>query len=94
MFDLQHELNQLIDTYPLQDELTKLSLSQKLEEAFFARLTVKILEQSDPQLQELLINEPMDPEQWFAHLYEQVDDIDPILIDTFNEIKKEFTDDR
>lgn len=91
MIDLKSEIQQLVDTYPLQDGMTRLQLAEQLEKAFFDRLqTTLILSLSDEDKKELFTDEDLSPDKFFENLYSMVDDIDDIIEETFSEFKQEF----
>lgn len=57
MFDFKTQFQQLIDTYPLTDDMVRMDLAQKLEHSFFERLqTVLLAELSETDRNKLFAN--------------------------------------
>ena len=91
MFDFKTQFQQLVDTYPLTDDMSRLDLAQKLEQSFFERLqTVLLSELSETDRNKLFSETSLWAEDFFGKLYTLHDDSDDIIEETFTTFKKEF----
>jgi len=93
MFDYKSEFINLIDTIPLQDGATRLQLAQQLEDAFVQRLQATLLTALTTEQRESLLSQTdISSEEFFAQVYDMIDDVDELVDETFESFKAEFLD--
>lgn len=91
MFDYKSEFINLVDTMPLQDGATRLQLAQQLEDAFVQRLQATLLtEITTEQRESLFANTNISSEEFFAQVYDMIDDVDELVAEIFESFKAEF----
>ena len=93
MFDHKSEFLNLVAAYPL-DDLNKITLAQKLEDAFVQRLQSILLttlaDENREAWDELFASKSVTPEEFFNFIYNNIEDVDQLVEETFENFKKEF----